>query len=62
MNSFNHYAYGAVVEWIASTVAGFRRDPERPGEFIVKPVKDKRLGWVKAKFRTPSGEVLTSEW
>ena len=62
MNSFNHYAYGAVVEWIASTVAGFRRDPERPGVFIVKPVKDKRLGWVKAKFRTPSGEVLTSEW
>ena len=62
MNSFNHYAYGAVVEWIASTVAGFRRDPEHPGKFLVRPVKDSRLGWVKAKYRTPSGEVLTSEW
>ncbi|MGN0833614.1 MAG: family 78 glycoside hydrolase catalytic domain [Kiritimatiellia bacterium] len=62
MNSFNHYAYGAVVEWIASTVAGFRRDPERPGKFLVKPVKDRRLGWVKATYRTPSGEVLVSEW
>ena len=31
-------------------------------QFIVRPVKDRRLGWVKAKFRTPSGEIIRSEW
>jgi alpha-L-rhamnosidase len=28
MNSFNHYAYGAVVDWIFATVAGLDLDPE----------------------------------
>lgn len=31
MNSFNHYAYGAVAEWLFAGVAGIRPDPECPG-------------------------------
>jgi alpha-L-rhamnosidase len=31
MNSFNHYAYGAVGEWLYGTVAGLDLDPEAPG-------------------------------
>ena len=31
MNSFNHYAYGAIGEWLYTHVAGIRIDPERPG-------------------------------
>ena len=31
MNSYNHYAYGAVCQWLFEAVAGFRPDPERPG-------------------------------
>src|SRR5207302_203765 len=31
MNSFNHYAYGAVGAWLYTTVAGIEIDPERPG-------------------------------
>jgi alpha-L-rhamnosidase len=28
MNSFNHYAYGAVGEWLYGTVAGLELDPD----------------------------------
>jgi len=31
MNSFNHYAYGAVGAWMVRTVAGLELDPEAPG-------------------------------
>ena len=31
MNSYNHYAYGAVCQWLFEGVAGFRPDPELPG-------------------------------
>jgi len=31
MNSFNHYAYGAVCQWLFEQVAGVSPDPEHPG-------------------------------
>ncbi|MBN2415528.1 family 78 glycoside hydrolase catalytic domain [bacterium] len=31
MNSFNHYAYGAIGQWLYSRAAGLRIDPEHPG-------------------------------
>jgi alpha-L-rhamnosidase len=31
MNSFNHYAYGAIGEWLFRTIAGIDTDPTQPG-------------------------------
>jgi alpha-L-rhamnosidase len=31
MNSFNHYAYGAIGEWLYRVVAGLEADPDEPG-------------------------------
>jgi alpha-L-rhamnosidase len=31
MNSFNHYAYGAIGAWLYRVVAGLQADPEEPG-------------------------------
>ncbi|WP_163397411.1 alpha-L-rhamnosidase [Flavobacterium fluviatile] len=31
MNSFNHYAYGAIGEWLYTHVAGLSIDPQNPG-------------------------------
>ncbi len=44
MNSFNHYAYGAVAEWLYAGVAGIRPDPEKPGfeHIILSPRPDTR--------------------
>ena len=61
MNSFNHYAYGAVVAWLYGTAAGIRPGP-RGGfdEFVLAPVPDARLGSVDASFRTPKGTIRSS--
>jgi len=63
MNSFNHYAYGAVCEWIWETVAGISSDPADPGfrHIIMRPIPDKRLGFVKAEFSSASG-FIKSAW
>ena len=44
MNSFNHYAYGVVGEWMFSGMCGIRPDENAPGfgHFILKPTPDLR--------------------
>ncbi|MBR4994540.1 MAG: family 78 glycoside hydrolase catalytic domain [Alistipes sp.] len=63
MNSFNHYAYGCVCEWIWETVAGISSDPATPGfkHIIMKPVPDKRLGYVNAEYNSAAG-LIKSAW
>ena len=63
MNSFNHYAYGCVCEWIWETAAGIAADPAEPGfkHIIMKPIPDKRLGSVSAEYNSAAG-LIKSEW
>ena len=63
MNSFNHYAYGAVVAWMYGSMAGIREDVEKPGfkHIILAPIPDKRVGHVTASFNSPYG-VIKSAW
>ena len=63
MNSFNHYAYGVVCEWIWESAAGIASDPANPGfrHIIMKPVPDRRLGYLKAEYHSASG-VIRSAW
>ncbi|MBQ5980030.1 MAG: family 78 glycoside hydrolase catalytic domain [Bacteroidales bacterium] len=63
MNSFNHYAYGAVCEWIWETAAGIAADPAQPGfkHIIMKPVPDKRLGHLDAEYNSAAG-LIKSSW
>ena len=63
MNSFNHYAYGCVCEWIWETAAGIASDPVCPGfkHIIMKPVPDKRLGSINAEYKSAAG-LIKSSW
>ncbi len=63
MNSFNHYAYGSVGDWMFGVAAGINAVEEAPGYASVKilPMPDQRLGYVKASLLTPHG-LLRSEW
>ncbi len=63
MNSFNHYAYGCVCEWIWETAAGIASDPAQPGfkHIIMKPIPDKRLGHIKAEYQSAAG-LIKSVW
>ncbi len=63
MNSFNHYAYGCVCEWLWETAAGIAADPAVPGfrHIIMKPVPDKRLGHLEATYKSAAG-TIKSAW
>lgn len=62
MNSFNHYAYGVVCEWIWETAAGISSDPVNPGfkHIIMKPIPDKRLGSIEVVYNSVSGTIKSS--
>ena len=63
MNSFNHYAYGAVLAWMYRTVAGIAADPSAPGfkRIVMAPKPDRRLGYVKAEYKSAAG-LVKSAW
>ena len=63
MNSFNHYAYGCVCQWLWETAAGINADTQNPGfkHIILRPVPDKRLGSIDATYQSAAGEIK-SEW
>ena len=63
MNSFNHYAYGAVASWLYRTVCGIRYDENNPAykHFEIAPIPSKQLGYAKARLDTRNG-VIVSDW
>jgi len=63
MNSFNHYAYGAVGDWMYRVVAGLNSDPAQPGykHIIVRPQPGGSFTYATATLVTPYGEA-TSGW
>lgn len=63
VNSYNHYAYGAVCQWIWESVAGIKADPENPGfrHIIMEPIPDRRIGSIDAEYNSAAG-LIKSEW
>ena len=63
MNSFNHYAYGSVLDWMYGYAAGIRPDPAAPGyeRAIIAPHPDDRIGWLEARYESRYG-MITSRW
>ena len=63
MNSFNHYAYGAVLAWMYRTMAGIAPDSSAPGfkRIVMAPKPDRRLGWVSAEYKSVAG-LVKSAW
>lgn len=62
MNSYNHYAYGAVIDWIYEVVAGIKPDDKKIGfeRIIIEPKPDKRLSWIDVSFETKFGRIRSS--
>ena len=63
MNSFNHYAYGAVGTWMVERLAGLAPDPAHPGykHFFIQPLPGGPLNAAQAKLDTPYG-LARSAW
>lgn len=63
MNSFNHYAYGAIGEWLYASVAGIELDPLTPGyaRFVLAPKPGGTLTQASAHLDTLHGRI-ESAW
>ena len=59
MNSFNHYSYGAIEEWMMTRSLGIQADPQQPGyrHIILQPEYSPELGDVSGHYDTPYGRV-----
>lgn len=62
MNSFNHYAYGAVGQWMYERLAGLAPDPEHPGykHMILRPILNGPLTSASAMIDTRYGRASSS--
>lgn len=59
MNSFNHYAYGAIGEWLYTVTAGIGLDEREPGykHTVIQPHIGGDLTFVRSKINTMYGRV-----
>jgi alpha-L-rhamnosidase len=63
MNSFNHYAYGAVGDWMYSVIGGINIDPSAPGykHVLIEPQPGGGFTQAFTSHLTPYGQV-SSQW
>ncbi|GIE80754.1 hypothetical protein Aph02nite_67040 [Actinoplanes philippinensis] len=63
MNSFNHYAYGAVGDWMYRTIGGLRPDDAAPGyrHVTIAPKPGGGLTSARASYRSRYGRFV-SDW
>lgn len=61
MNSFNHYAYGAIGNWLYTQVAGIQIDPVIPAykKFIIRPIPGGGLTWVRSEHQSIYGMIIS---
>jgi len=59
MNSFNHYSFGSVAEWVYEVAAGIQRVEAAPAfeEIRIHPHPDRRLGWLDVTEKTAKGDI-----
>lgn len=62
MNSFNHYAYGAIGDWMYRTMAGINADEQNPGyhHSIIRPVPGGDFKFVSATLDTYYGKIASA--
>lgn len=63
MNSYNHYAYGAIGDWMYRHMAGINSDPAAPGykKIHISPKPGGGITSVSGELNTPYG-LVSSSW
>ncbi len=59
MNSFNHWAFGAVGEWLWRELAGIQPDEENPGykHFVIRPRPGAGVTWLNSRYQSIRGPI-----
>jgi alpha-L-rhamnosidase len=60
MNSFAHYSFGAVGEWMFKTIGGIDTSGPAYGHIVIHPQPGGRLTWAKAGYNSIHGPVATA--
>lgn len=60
MNSFSHYAFGAVGEWMFKTIGGIDTDGAGFKDIIIRPRLGGKLKWAKVSYNSIHGEIKTN--
>ncbi|MBK7598717.1 MAG: hypothetical protein IPJ07_09395 [Acidobacteria bacterium] len=62
MNSFNHYAIGAVGEWMYRVILGINNDDDHPAyqHFIIRPYPGGGLKWARGSYNSIRGLIKTA--
>ncbi|MFT7588673.1 MAG: alpha-L-rhamnosidase, partial [Limisphaerales bacterium] len=61
MNSFNHYAYGAIGEWMYSSIGGIKAIEPGFKTVLIEPVPGGEIDRAKVKYQSRFGEII-SDW
>ncbi|MDO4648913.1 MAG: family 78 glycoside hydrolase catalytic domain [Eubacteriales bacterium] len=61
MNSFNHYAYGSVADWVYEKAAGIMPMEAGFARIRIAPLADQRMGHLSASIETRNG-IVASSW
>jgi alpha-L-rhamnosidase len=62
MNSFNHYSFGAIGQWMMAYSIGIQRDEPGFKKFILQPEPDLsgQMTWAKGYYDSPYGRINSS--
>lgn len=60
MNSFNHYMFGSVGEWVWRNIVGLNPDEERPGyrHFTIHPRPGPGFSWARGEYDSVCGKIV----
>jgi alpha-L-rhamnosidase len=59
MNSFAHYSFGAVYQWMVENIGGIRADEAAYKKIVIKPQPGGKLTWAKTSYDSIQGIIAT---
>ncbi|HKI21590.1 MAG TPA: family 78 glycoside hydrolase catalytic domain, partial [Isosphaeraceae bacterium] len=60
MNSFAHYSFGAVYQWMVENIGGIKSDGPAYKHITIAPRLDPNLSWARTSYKSIRGEIATS--
>ena len=61
MNSFAHYSFGAVYQWMAENIGGIHASTGAARTMVIRPQIDPKLQWAAVTYHSPRG-LIVSKW
>jgi alpha-L-rhamnosidase len=59
MNSFAHYSFGAVYQWMVESIGGIRSDGPAYKRIVLAPQPGGKLTWARTSYRSVRGPIET---